>query len=124
MFGLVLPSGQKLTLDLLATIPFREYALFRVHLPFFKCILIVVISTTCESVSISSIVSKWRPFSFIFNRGNRKIGSVGDDSHVVFGKNFPGEKGSVKWRVVVKVRGEVITNFHAVTKERHSSMRN
>jgi hypothetical protein len=39
-------------------------------------------------------------------------------------KKFPGEKRSVRWCVVVKVRGEVITNFHIATKERRSSMRN
>jgi hypothetical protein len=25
----------------------------------------------------------------------------GDDSHVVFGKEFPGEKGSARWCIVV-----------------------
>jgi hypothetical protein len=29
-------------------------------------------STACDSASITSIVSKWRPFSFIFNQGNRE----------------------------------------------------
>jgi hypothetical protein len=40
-------------------------------------------------------VLKWRHFSFIFNRGNRKVWG-GDESHVVSGKKIPGEKGSVK----------------------------
>jgi hypothetical protein len=45
--GLVLPSGQKTTLGLLATItfevvPFRAYAPFPALLPFLKCILDVV----------------------------------------------------------------------------------
>jgi hypothetical protein len=31
-----------------------------------------VFSTACDSVSITSVVSKWRPFSFIFNRRNRE----------------------------------------------------
>jgi hypothetical protein len=31
-----------------------------------------VFSTACDSASITSVVSKWRPFSFIFNRGNRE----------------------------------------------------
>jgi hypothetical protein len=45
-----------------------------------------VFSTACDSASTISIVSKWRPFSFISNRENRKIGCVGDSSHVVLGK--------------------------------------
>jgi hypothetical protein len=55
--GTVLPSGQKLTLGLLATItleivPFCAYALIPVLLPFFKCILEVmfcVFTITCSS---------------------------------------------------------------------------
>jgi hypothetical protein len=39
-----------------------------------------VVSTACDSASITSIVSK------IINMENRKVGWVGDDSHV-FGKN-------------------------------------
>jgi hypothetical protein len=31
----------------------------------------------------------------------RKVGWVGDHSHVVFGQKFPGEKRSVRWCVVV-----------------------
>jgi hypothetical protein len=50
--GLVLPSGQKLTLGTLVTItievvPFRSYAPFPALLPFFKCIQKVVF---CEGV--------------------------------------------------------------------------
>jgi hypothetical protein len=57
--GLVLPSGQNLTLELLATITlkvvhFRPYALFPALLPFFKCIL-----EAFDSTSITSTVSKW-----------------------------------------------------------------
>jgi hypothetical protein len=37
----------------------------------------------------------------MFSRGNRKVQWVGDDSHVVFGKKFCGEKGSVRQRVVM-----------------------
>jgi hypothetical protein len=54
-----------------------------------------VFSTACISASVTSVVSKWRPFSFVFNQGNRKVGRVVDDSDVGFGKKFPGEKGSV-----------------------------
>jgi hypothetical protein len=50
-----------------------------------------VFSITCNSASITKIVSKWRPFSFIFIRRNRKKwGGWGDYSHVAFGKIFPG----------------------------------
>jgi hypothetical protein len=41
-----------------------------------------VVSTACDSAWITSAVSKWRPYSFIFNRWNRKVGWVWDDSHV------------------------------------------
>jgi hypothetical protein len=33
-----------------------------------------VFSTVCDSALITSIVSKWRFFSFIFNQGNRVDG--------------------------------------------------
>jgi hypothetical protein len=50
-------------------------------------------STACDYAFITSILSKWRPFSFIFNRGNiEKKGGLGGDSHVVFGKNSPVKK--------------------------------
>jgi hypothetical protein len=84
--GLVLPSGQKITLGILTTItlevlPTRKYAPFPVLLPLFKCILEVIIcvvfSTAWNSASITSIVSKWRPLSFIFNQGNKKVRWVG-----------------------------------------------
>jgi hypothetical protein len=48
-----------------------------------------------DSASITLFVSKWRPFSFIYNRGSRNVGWVGDASHVIFGQKFPGEKESV-----------------------------
>jgi hypothetical protein len=63
-----------------------------------------VFSTSCDSVSITTIVSKWRPFAFIFHRGNRKVRRTGRDyRHVIFGQNFPEEKkkGSVRWFFVV-----------------------
>jgi hypothetical protein len=31
-----------------------------------------VFITACNPVSTTSVVSKWWPFSFIFNRGNRE----------------------------------------------------
>jgi hypothetical protein len=104
-------SGQKLTLGLLATltleaVPFHAYVLFPALLPFFlnasyKSCSVRVFSTACDSASITSFVSKWRPFSFIFTQGNRKVGWLGNNSHVVFGQEFPGEKGSVRLCVVV-----------------------
>jgi hypothetical protein len=100
----VLPSGQQLTFDLLATInlkivPFHAYAQFSELLPFFKCILEIVF---CKDVQHGlrfcldhfSCV-KMVAFQFYLQRGNKKVGWVGDDSHV-FGQKFPGEKGSVR----------------------------
>jgi hypothetical protein len=55
-----------------------------------------VFTTACDSASITSISSKWRPFSFIFRKGNRKVERVAGDSHIVFGQKIHGEKGSVK----------------------------
>jgi hypothetical protein len=77
---MVLSSGQDLTLGLLATItleiiPFRMYTQFPALQPFFKGILEIVfreVNTAFDSASISSIMSKWRPFGFIFSRGNRE----------------------------------------------------
>jgi hypothetical protein len=40
-------------------------------------------------------------FQFIFKWGNRKVGWVRDDSHVVFGKKLPGEKGSARYCIVI-----------------------
>jgi hypothetical protein len=73
------PSGQKPTLSLLATVTleivtFRVYVPFPELLPFFyaswKSCSVSVFSTAYDSASITSVVSKWRPFSFIFNRAN------------------------------------------------------
>jgi hypothetical protein len=84
----MLPSGQKLTLGLLATIaleivPFLTYAPFPALLPFFKCILEVVF---CEGVQhrlrfcllhLGSI--KMAAFHFYL-----QLVWATDDSHVVF----------------------------------------
>jgi hypothetical protein len=59
-----------------------------------------VFSIACDSFSITSVESKWKPFSFLFKWGNRKDGWVGDNSHFIFRKNIPGEKESVRWCVV------------------------
>jgi hypothetical protein len=71
-------SRKKLTQGLLATInlkevPFHAYASFSAFLSFLKCILEVVFCDGVQhSASITSTVSKWRVFSFIFNGENRK----------------------------------------------------
>jgi hypothetical protein len=92
--GKVLQFGQKLTFSLLAIISleavlFGAYAPFPALLPFlnafWKSCSVRMFSTAYDSVSITSIVSKWGSFNFIFNRGNRKVGWVEDDSQVVFG---------------------------------------
>jgi hypothetical protein len=72
-------------------------------------------------------------FQFYLQSGKqRKVGWVGDDSHVVFSQKFPGEKGSETLRrrdataisLVAKFQGIVFARFHAVTVKCHSSMQN
>jgi hypothetical protein len=115
----VLPSGQKLTLGLLATItfevvPFHAYAPFPVLLPFlnvsWKLCSVKVFTIACNSSSVISVVLKIEPFSFIFNWGNRKVRWVGDDSHVVFGKKFHTEKKKCE---VVHCRDATASSFIA-----------
>jgi hypothetical protein len=51
------------------------YAPFLVVLPFLNAsrkYSVTAFSISCDSVYITSTVSKWQPFSFIFNQGNRK----------------------------------------------------
>jgi hypothetical protein len=72
-----LPSGQKLTFGLLTTItleviPFRPYAPLPALLPFKYIVEVVFCEGGCDSASITLLVSKWRPFSCILNRGNRE----------------------------------------------------
>jgi hypothetical protein len=68
----------------------RHLAPFPALLPLFQCMLEVVfwegVQHRLRFFLDHLIVSKWRPSSFIFNQGNRKLGWVGDDSPVVFGK--------------------------------------
>jgi hypothetical protein len=79
-------------------------------------------STACDSVLFTSIVSKWRPFGFIFNQGNRKVGWVRDDSQVGSGQNSLVKKkvwdSALSWCnsqfLVAKVRAEVFAHLHAV----------
>jgi hypothetical protein len=98
----VLPTGQKLTLGLLVTIilkavPFLTYAPFPALLPFFKCILELVF---CKGVKhrlrfcLNHLICvKMVVFQFCFQSGkHRKVGWLGDNSHVVSGKKFSTEK--------------------------------
>jgi hypothetical protein len=55
---------------------------------YWKSCSVSVFSTACDSASITSFVSKWWSFTFIFDLGNRKIGWVGDDSYVVSLQSF------------------------------------
>jgi hypothetical protein len=59
-----------------------------------------VFSTTCHSASITSVLSKWRPFIVIFN-GEPENSKVDEFDSDVPGKKFPGGKGIVRRCVVV-----------------------
>jgi hypothetical protein len=82
------------------------YAPFPALMPFFKHILEVMF---CEGAQhhlrfgISHLYCvKMAAFQFYLQSGKqRKVWWVGNDSHVVFGKKFPGEKGSVRQYIVV-----------------------
>jgi hypothetical protein len=95
-------------------------------------------STACNSASVTTIVSKWRPFCFIFNQGDREIvargqvrqvESVGDDSHVVFDKKNLLAKmcemahchNATATTFIAKFR---YPHLHAVTVKCHSSIQN
>jgi hypothetical protein len=86
-----------------------------------------VLSTTCNSASITSSVSKWQSFSFIFNQGNR-VSWVREDSHVVFGKKKKSETvhccDATASSFVDKVQAIVLAHFHAEATKCHSSMQN
>jgi hypothetical protein len=52
---------------------------------------------TCDSASITSTVSQWHRKQREWSQGAvRRVGSVGDNSNVVCGKKFSGQKGSVR----------------------------
>jgi hypothetical protein len=107
---LAVPSFQNKTLSFLATInlevvPFRAYATFPALLPFSKCILEVVF---CEGVQhrlqlclhyLSCVKMMAFQFYLLSRKQKSKVG--GDDSHIAFGKQFRGAKGSLRLRVVV-----------------------
>jgi hypothetical protein len=90
-----------------------------------------VFSAACYSSLISSLVSKWRPFSFILIWGNRKVGWVGTII-MLFWSKIP------RWRTeyetvhchdatassfVANFQGEILAHFHAVTVKHHSGIR-
>jgi hypothetical protein len=125
----VLPSGQKVTLALLATIALKV-ALFHRYAPLAYAIFLnasckscsmKVFSTTRDSAYIISVVSKWRAFSFIFDWGNRKVGWVGIDSYVVFGQKFPGEERSVR-QCVFMMPQPVLLSPKFMVKSSHNFM--
>jgi hypothetical protein len=102
----MLPSGQKLILAVLATftlevLPFRLHAPFPLLLTFVQCILQVVF---CGGCSIPPAILPPSPqlyqnggFSVLSSIGDSEESRVGEDeSHVVFGQMFPGEKESVR----------------------------
>jgi hypothetical protein len=76
----------------LKIVPFRRYAPFPALLPLlnssWKSCSVREFRTACDSASIASVVSKWRPFSFIFNWGNReKQGRAGTTAKLLLVKN-------------------------------------
>jgi hypothetical protein len=106
---LVLPSGQKLTLGLLAAItvkvvPFCAYARFPEFLPFFKCVLEVVF---CEGVQHCLqfylnhfICVKMVAFQFYLQLGKQKS-RVGGDDILFFVKISLVKKGNVRGCIVM-----------------------
>jgi hypothetical protein len=99
----MLPSGPKLTLGLLGTITlevvsFRAYSPFPVLLPFLIAswklcfwgvqhrLWFYLDHLNCVKMAAFQLyLQSWKQW---------KLGWVGDDSRVVFGQKFPGEKGS------------------------------
>jgi hypothetical protein len=96
----VLPSGQKLTLGLLATItieivPFRAYAQFQSS-AIFECILEVVFSDGVSHHPRFGLDNlncvKMAASKFYLQSGKQKSTGLGDDSQVDFGQKSPGDK--------------------------------
>jgi hypothetical protein len=88
--------------------------------------------TVCDSASITAVASKWRPYSFISNRANRKV-RWWRRKWCCFRSIIPWWKRkfeTVRCRYaaatsfVAKVRREVFTHFHLAAVKRRSSMRN
>jgi hypothetical protein len=51
-----------------------------------------IFSTDCNSASITSILLNGGLQFYLQSGKERKVGWVGDDSHLVFSQKFPGEK--------------------------------
>jgi hypothetical protein len=87
-------------------VPFHVNAPFSVLLPFFKCILEVVFFENIQHRQrifldhLNCVKIEASLLSSIGETENSRMGR-GDDSHVMFGKKFPGEKGTVRLSVVV-----------------------
>jgi hypothetical protein len=98
-------TGKKLILGLQATItlevvPFCVYSLFTVLLPFFRCILEDMFPEAVQhrlGFCLDHVSCQNGVLSVLSSIGETEKSRVGgDDSHVVFGHKFPGEKGSVR----------------------------
>jgi hypothetical protein len=59
-------------------------------------------------------MSKWRPFSFIFNGETEKIGVGGEQQSCCFGKKFHCEKGSVRQCIVVMQKPVLLSSKFGV----------
>jgi hypothetical protein len=103
----MLRSSQEVTLGLLANITCLLHACTVLNTSAiflnasWKSHSVRVFNTAGNSASITSIVSKLKPFSFFFSWGNSNVGWVEDDRHVIFGQKFTGEKGIVRQCVVL-----------------------
>jgi hypothetical protein len=92
-----------LTTITLEVLPFHSDAMFPELLPFLNASWnsrsVMVFGTTCDSTSITSLVSKYHPF----NQGNRNVAGgrdrrtewAGDDINVLFDKKIPGQRRRV-----------------------------
>jgi hypothetical protein len=78
------------------------------------------LSTACYSCWISDTVSKHRPFSFIFNLGNKaksqgtksgEVGRMGNDNHVVVSHKRCGFQGHVSRHIVMMKEPVVAPKF-------------
>jgi hypothetical protein len=126
-------------LDLLATInlevvPFRAHAPFPALLPFLmhpgSRVLCGCSAPPAILPRIPQLCQNGGFKIYLQSGKQRKVGWVGDESHIVFGQKFSGEKESetVRYRdatgssIVAKVRGEISAYFQAVATKRHSTM--
>jgi hypothetical protein len=91
-----------------------------------------VFSNACNSASITSVTSKWRPFSFIFYRGNTNVGWVGETVMLFLVKNFLVKKEvwdcALSWRnsqfFCHQSLGRILCTSSCSSVKRHSNMGN